>query len=339
MIVRSQETGGRLLHVLRRFPSFVLIGLISFIAITSLYSGIASAQSVQKIRIGVLKTASNAPFYIAEAEGFYEDEGLQVELTSLGGGAELIPAVEGRSLQFTASNTVSVLLAINNGFDLVMVAGSTLSTLEAPDNIALMTLKDMGYTSLADLEGKRVATNNINNIIWLMGMKAFENNGVRTDTIRWAEVPYPQMGDALLNASVDAAIIAEPFVTSLMRSDLSDLFNILAYPALKVESGMMINQLISSRHYSENNPDVVERVNRAYRRAVEFIQEHPDLAIEHIASFSGIDRELAAEMVLPLWTPAIEVEKVQSIYDLMLEYGLIDRQRVKPADIIHEVAL
>lgn len=94
---------------------------------------------------------SATPFLIAEALGFYEEEGLELELVSFPGGADAVRGVA--SIGFGMPATLATLTAYQRGQnDLRLIAGF--------DNRAravFLVPTDSDIESIDDLEGKRIA--------------------------------------------------------------------------------------------------------------------------------------------------------------------------------------
>ncbi len=123
---------------------------------------------VTELRIGTMPVANVTTMDLADKLGYLKEEGFtKVELTFLGGGAELLPALQAGKLQFAHSNVASVILGRGAGFDFTVVAGNTRVPAKPPESQILMVKTDSPIKTPKDLAGKRIAVNNLNNIIWL----------------------------------------------------------------------------------------------------------------------------------------------------------------------------
>ena len=98
------------------------------------------------IKVAVLNFTSYGPFFIAQDEGFFTEQGLEVEFVKFDSGAEMIPAVEQGQIDAAATGpSVGLLNAMAKNGDLKIVAdkgfldpaGCTyMAVLAAPDWIA-----------------------------------------------------------------------------------------------------------------------------------------------------------------------------------------------------------
>jgi len=95
---------------------------------------------------------------IAQDEGFYKTNGLDVKLVPLGDGPRGLAALEGGSIQLAQNNTDFMLLARSRGLDLVMVVGTwgEQFALVVRDDVALPGAA-AGYPAvMKDIVGKKV---------------------------------------------------------------------------------------------------------------------------------------------------------------------------------------
>ena len=78
--------------------------------------------ALDKISVAVIPIADCAPIYLGKAKGFFAKQNLDVELSTQGGGAAIIPGVLSGQLQFGFSNVPSLLIAQNKGLKFVGIA-------------------------------------------------------------------------------------------------------------------------------------------------------------------------------------------------------------------------
>jgi NitT/TauT family transport system substrate-binding protein len=122
----------------------------------------AGAQAQEKIRLGILPFSESLGAVIADKEGYFKAEGLEVEMSNVGSGAQGVPLLQSGRIDIVFSNTVTTLQAMEQGLDATIVAPGAVVRAQAPDTTtALMVLKGSAR-SPKDREGKRVSVNVIN---------------------------------------------------------------------------------------------------------------------------------------------------------------------------------
>lgn len=180
-------------------------------------AGETDGDSLTEITVGVIPIASNAPIYLGDAEGFFEEEGLSLEIRDTVGGAAAIPAVESGDFDFADSNLVSIMVAKDRGLDLTIVATGSASTGDPDeDATAVVVPEDSSIQSPADLAGSTVSVNTLENIGDTTISGVVEADGGDPSRIEYMEVPFPDVPAALSNNQVDAAWVAEPFLTQVL---------------------------------------------------------------------------------------------------------------------------
>jgi ABC-type nitrate/sulfonate/bicarbonate transport system substrate-binding protein len=78
-----------------------------------------------------------APFFAALKLGYFEAENIEVDTTPAPGGAAILPALAAGQFEAAFSNTVSILLAIQEGIEFRFITGGAMNGPEPPDVLAL----------------------------------------------------------------------------------------------------------------------------------------------------------------------------------------------------------
>jgi NitT/TauT family transport system substrate-binding protein len=188
-----------------------------------LLHGAAGAAELTKLRVSTIPIADTASFEVAREKGFFAAEGLEIDTTPTSGGAVGIPALMSGQLQIAYSNVVSIILAASQGLDLVVIAAADETSDAPPDLAGLVAKPGAGFKDGKALEGKRVAVNSRNNIIWLYAREWIGVTGGDPNKVTYVEVPFPQMMDAVQQGRVDAAMLVEPFLSGGLKGGQLEL--------------------------------------------------------------------------------------------------------------------
>jgi len=148
-----------------------------------------------KLQLQWLTQAQFAGYYAAAAEGYYEDEGLDVEIIQ--GGGDIVPqdALANGDVDYAISWVPKVLGSIQNGADITNVAQifERSATLQ-------VSFKDQDITTAADLAGKTIGS-------WGYGneweLYAGLNKAGVTDDVTVVSQNFDM--NALLSGDIDAA--------------------------------------------------------------------------------------------------------------------------------------
>src|SRR6188768_2868934 len=148
-----------------------------------------------KMRVSTIPIIDIAPLQVAIAKGYFAAEGIEVDTTPTQGGAAGIPALAAGQVQVVFSNVVSIIQAAKQGLGIQIIAPASTTGDEPPDQAALIAKKGTPLKTGKDFEGKRIAVNTRNNIIWLYARAWVRATGGNPDAVTYLEVPFPQMVD------------------------------------------------------------------------------------------------------------------------------------------------
>src|SRR5690606_18213593 len=140
------------------------------------------------IRVSVVPIIDTAALHAAVKQGYFADEGLEIDTTPTAGGAAGLPAVAAGQVQIAFSNIVSTVLGTSQGLGFKMIAPAATAPVLPPEGTALIARPDSNIKTGKDLENKRVAVNNRSNVIWLYSRAWVEATGGDPDKVTYLEV-------------------------------------------------------------------------------------------------------------------------------------------------------
>ncbi|MFC7406451.1 ABC transporter substrate-binding protein [Georgenia alba] len=266
--------------------------------------------------VGVLPLADLAPFYIAVEEGFFEDEGLTVEINQASGGAAQIAAMVAGDIDITFSNHVSVLEARAQGLPLQLVRENNRS---GPQGIYAMP--DSGIAAPGDLEGTTIAVNSLGNVQELTARAVLESHGVPRDGFEVVEMPPQDMPAALSQGHVDAAWLVEPFLTQASE-DLGAVRVVSAFEGPTED--LPVAGWSATEQYVQENPGTVAAFVRAMDEGMRVAEEQPERIAEIIPTYTSISPELAGRLQPPGLSVTSDLSDMDMLADLMVQQGIIE---------------
>lgn len=278
------------------------------------------------VTVGVIPIVDVAPIYLGVEQGFFEDEGLDVTLELAQGGAAIVPAVQSGEYQFGFSNVTSLLLASQQGLPLKVVAPGNLTTGEpGKDFAAVVAMPDSGIEDAADLAGKSVAVNTLNNIGDTTVRKVVDDAGGDPSAVEFVEMGFPDMPAAVESGQVDAAWILEPHLTRALQAGAEPV----TWNFAETDPDLLIAAYFTSEQQIAKDPETVDAFTTALKTSLSYAEEHPDETRAVLDSYTEIDPAVKDAMVMPRFTPDLDEAQVQLLADLGLEYGMFD----EPVDV------
>lgn len=256
------------MQIARRFVLCVLAGLLFVGA-----AGSAGADGLATIRVGILTSTTDAPLWIADKNGYFKDEGLNVQfLTFTSGETMIAPLSVGQLDVGGGSAAASLYNAVARGADIRIVAdlGSDPPGYGFDQMIVRADLVKSGKVkTIKDLRGMTIATNALGSPSSTQLVKFLAKGGLTREDIKHIYLPYTQHEVALKNGSLDATNTIEPFATDAVKSGVA--------VKLMGDDEFYPNQEISVVMYGgafvREHRDLGVKFMRAYIRGVRFYND------------------------------------------------------------------
>lgn len=289
-----------------------------------------------KVRVSTIPIIDIAPLQVAVAKGYFAAEGIEVDTTPTQGGAAGIPALAAGQVQVVFSNVVSIIQAAKQGLGVQIIAPASTTGDAPPDQAALIAKKTSAFKTGKDLEGKRIAVNTRNNIIWLYARAWVRATGGNPDAVTYLEVPFPQMVDAVRGDRADAAFAVEPFVSSAIAADMQ----VIGYPYTQVQKRLPAAQYAASKSFIDQNPRVIEGWVRAYHKGVDWVNQNlkSDELYTIISGYTRIPPAVIAKLPAAPYEKAVDPAALLPVVDQMRRNGLLEGD-FDPKSILYRTAL
>ena len=287
------------------------------------FTPLAQGQTMTKLKVSTIPIIDTAPLQVGIAKGFFAAEGLEVDTTPTAGGAAGLPALAAGQVQIAFSNIISVVLGAKQGLGFSVITAGSVTGDNAPDLAGLVAKKGSTIKTGKDLEGKRLAVNTRNNIIWLYARAWVLATGGNPDAVTYLEVPFPQMVDAVRGDRVDAAFVVEPFLSAGLKSEAVAL---VGWPYNAVQKRIPVAQYVATKAYIEKNPDVIDRFARAYGKAVDWTNQNQGSEewTKIIAAYTRLAPDQIRGLALPAYEKTVDPARMDQVVELMRKDKLLE---------------
>lgn len=236
----------------------------------------APANAADKILIGQSAGINTVPSLVAMHEGFFKQQGLDVELKPLARGGLAIEGLSSGTLQFAESAHVPFMAAVSRGVPLVAVGvaarGFYGKLVASNPNANLKTL--------ADFKGKRIGTQ-MGTGMYTIVLMLLEQQGMKESDFNFTNLRVVDMPGAMATSSnnLDAVIGWEPGMQRIVNAGHGKV----VIPAKKFEEMANITYpflLTTTQNYRQDHPDVVQKVVNAYEMADKYIGMHKEETVK-----------------------------------------------------------
>jgi NitT/TauT family transport system substrate-binding protein len=284
------------------------------------------------ITVGAIPAGDYAPLYIAQQEGYFAEEGLDVTIEIIAGGAVGVTQLVSGELQFSAATWANVLAAVSQGLEIQVVREGSDSNKEGINGV--IVAESSGFESIEDLRGQTLSVNTLQSATEIQLRDCLATAGLEPGDYELVEVPFPEVGAAVTQGRIAGGLVPEPFITIGKGQGLTSLFA----PSICNEdqrNSPLINWNVSAS-YAAENPAVVAAFVRAMDRATELAIDDPDVVTQILPTYTSLTPELAGVITQPSFvrdgTP--NIEGAELIMGLMVEYGLLE----EPLDDLSQYA-
>ena len=273
-----------------------------------------------------------APLYLAQENGYFAEEGLNVEFY-YAAAADIVKNVAAGNVEFGFPNADAVVAAKAQGIPVKVVHTTYQEGLGA-----IIFGSDSGISTPADLKGKKVAVTSLGSANHFQLQAAMESAGLTIDDVQVEIVGTGAILTALTEGQVDAIVFSKLRTIELNNS---------GYAASEITCDQFLpsfgNVLVAGDKLVAEDPETVDGFCRALNKAIEYIidghvEEAVDMSIEKYAPTFAEKRDVVVQIlndvfVKTLWQSdytrengigASNPEKWQALIDESKEIGNID---------------
>lgn len=268
-------TGVLSMFLLRQFPQrlnsifLILMVMIFSIGLTACSDkDNAPTKTLKSVKIAVSTTPLSAPFYVAKDQGYFKEQGLDVELIDTVGGHRCLQSILDKKVVMGTVSDYPIMLKSFQRQDYVVVT----TFVTATNDVKLIANKSKGINSPSDLKGKTVGTViGASSHFFLDQFLIF--NGMSLADVNVIHLKADDMPAALKNGTVDALSVWEPY-GFLSVNKLHE--NAIVFPSKNYYRETF--NLVADRKYTTEHPETVVAVLSSLSKAENFINEQPKAA-------------------------------------------------------------
>lgn len=302
----------------------IAAALVVLLLMTGCGVGQGSAVTIEDgdtIKIGVIPVADFATVYVAIDQGYFADEGLQVETQTMQNAAANAPSVINGQLQFGTSAITPVIAAASKGLPIKVTSNQADVAVSPEDDVSgLFVNPDSGITRPRDLEGKTVAVNGLGAVVHVAAAAAVKQDGGDPSKVTFVAMAFADMPGAVQSGNVDAASVVEPFVGLSRANGLERIAN----PFQTLSPGASMAVLFTAGPFAQENPEVVAKMQRAMRRASLAAQKDPELVRKVLVEYGGMKPQAVEKMKQPPYGEDVDPKALTRNSELMSELGFIE---------------
>lgn len=322
----------------------VALFLVVCLCLTMVLSGCNKGQQESKdtnenvkLRVAIASGLWGGYFGgIEKAQGFFKEEGLDIEWIRIDAGPSVVAALMSGDIQFGFTGPGGHTSCADNSVHVI-------SLTQIGNADALVVSKESGIKSLKDLEGKKIATQ-LGTAGEILLDLICEANNIDKDKLQIINMDMTGAVTAFVSGHVDAVATWGQHVTMIhekMGDDAIELVRVGEYR----DRLAILGSIIATPKYIEENEDIVLKFVKALNKCYDFRYEHFDETIKATADFLDVDPEvlkkdsdnglnLSAKMLKEYYDDGTYIQFYRNQLKYFQETGKVTATDVKPEDYV-----
>jgi NitT/TauT family transport system substrate-binding protein len=283
------------------------------------------------ITVDSVPTAEEGGLYVAQAQGFFAQQGLHVKIKSITGGEVGLPDLQKGRAQLVAGNYVSFILAQIAGKwgatpktvkpvnMRIIAAGSEIQ----PGTEALYVMPGSKFQTVAKLAKAhaRVGLDAANDVGDVMMGALLAGSGYQLSAVKQV-IPkdgFPALLSMLQAGKVDAAWLPQPLAE--IAEQRFGAVPIADFDQGSVQ-GFPFTGYIGTAQWVRDHPNTVAAFLRALNEGQRLADTNRSAVESAMEEYTGIKPIVAATMAIDTYPLDMDVPQLQRVADSMFEFGL-----------------
>ena len=272
------------------------------------------------LKIGVLPITDVVPMYVAQQEGYFQQEGLEVKLVPVTSGAERDALIQARGIDGELNEILTTVLTNAGAAEEVRIVTTARRPYPEAPMFFLLSAPGSGITQPEQLQGVEIGIAE-NTVIEYVTHRLLEHAGLRAG--EWAVTNVPKIPvrlELLLGGQLQAGVLPDPLASLAQLQGAAVILDDTSRPEVSLSVISFREEVLRDR------PEAVQAFLRAYDRAVEAINADPQRFQNTLIETARVPEALQDQYHLPPF-PQQELPteaQVQDVVDWCLEQDLID---------------
>ncbi len=318
--------------IIIRIAILILLVIIAIITVMTAQnsSNEENTNELKTISVSeVTRSVFYSPQYVAIAAGYFEEEGLKLDLTTGQGADNVMTAVLSNQVDIGFAGPEASIYVYNEGKeDYTQVFAQLTKT----DGSFLVSSKDIKDFKWEDLKGKTVIPGRKGGVPYMTLLYVLKQNGIdpQKDLVLDDSIDFDLMASAFSTGKADFVTLFEPTASQI---ELSGKGHIVA--SVGEEAGEIpYTAYFAKKSYIEKNHDIIQKFTNAIYKGQQYVQNHTSKEIAELIKgfFPDTDIDILANAVesyrkIDAWnsTPYMAEEDFNLLQDIIYDAGELEK--------------
>jgi NitT/TauT family transport system substrate-binding protein len=295
-----------------------LVGLVLLLVLTACGAASQSAEDTN-LKVGLLPILDALPFFVAQEKGYFEDEGLKVEMVPVKSAQESNALLQAREVDGVLTDLQSVALFNQETPQLKIISIARRAYPEYP-HFRIVAAKGFEVNGPEDMAGVPVGISQ-NTIIEYLSDRLLAEYGLSADQIAVEEVSaIPVRFEMLMEGQLKAALLPEPLGSAALATGATLVVDDTQFPQYSQ------SVLAFTTDTLDEQPNTTKAFLRAWNKAVTDINQDPNAYGDALIQKTNVPPMIQGTYDVPKY-PAAEITTEAEWADVqswMQDKGLVD---------------
>lgn len=282
--------------------------------------------SLEKVTLAeVAHTVFYAPMYAAIENGYFEDEGIDINLILTSGADKVSAALLSGDAQIGFSGSEVTIYVYNAGEKDYL---KTFSQLTQKDGTFIVSREDIKNFTLDDLRGKSIIGGRAAGMPEMTLEYALKQNGIdpRNDVEIDTSVAFPAMSGAFIGGQGDFVTLFEHTATMVEKqgyghvvASVGEIGGVVPYTSYSARDSFL-----------KKNPQLIKKFDKAVQKGLDYVHSHSDKEVAKAilkqfpdTSMNDLVSAVKRYRANDTWpkTTSFTEESFDHLQDIMIDYG------------------
>lgn len=253
------------------------------------------STNLKTIRLNeVVRSVFYAPMYVAINEGFFEEEGLAIDLSTGQGADKTMQQLLSGNVDIGFSGPEQVVYIYNQGREDYPVVFGQLTQRDGSFLVGREGEENFDWSSL---KGKEIIGGRPGGIPEMALEYVLKQNGLNpeNDVKMVTNVDFTATAGAFKSGIGDYVALFEPTATMLEKDGAGNIVSSIGNEA----GNISYTCFYTTKSYMDENPDIIQKFTNAIYKGQQWVQQHTseEVADSIISFFPGTDKEVIVKVI------------------------------------------
>lgn len=282
-------------------------------------------STLQEVRLSeVVRSVFYSPMYVALNQGFFEEEGLSINLSTAQGADKVMQNVLSKNADIGFCGPEQVIYINNQGRDDYPILFAQLTQRDGSFLVCKTDEKNFTWESL---KGKKVIGSRPGGVPEMALEYVMKNHGInpKSDIELVTNIDFTATAGAFKASSADYVALFEPTASMLEAEGGGHIVASIGESSGK----LAYTCFFSTKSYMDKNPEIIRKFTRAIYKGQQWILTHSseEIATSIISFFPGTDKDIMISVIdnykeieALAVNPSLEKKDLDKLMDVIQSY-------------------